>query len=111
MNIVVTDGYTLQQGDLALTSLESFGNLLIYDRTTVSQIRERCEHAGIVITNKVPFDAVILEQLPQLKLISVLATGYNVIDIHAAKQRGVVVCNVPAYGTASVATSGPCLMK
>jgi glycerate dehydrogenase len=79
------------------------GELTVYDRTPKHLIIERCKDVQIVLTNKVPFSAATLQQLPALKLIGVTATGYNIIDTEAAKKLGVAVCNVPAYGTASVA--------
>src|SRR5438270_6407052 len=103
MNIVVIDGYTLNAGDLSWNAIEQYGTLTIYDRTPVADVVERCKEADIVLTNKVPFDRNAINQLPKLKLISVTATGYNIIDIAAAKEQGITVCNVPAYGTASVA--------
>ncbi len=103
IQIVVTDGYTLNSGDLSWQSLANLGELTVYDRTPVEEIVTRCQEADIVLTNKVPFSGATLSQLPRLRCISVLATGYNVIDTVAAKAQGVVVCNVPGYGTASVA--------
>jgi glycerate dehydrogenase len=103
IKIVVTDGYTLNPGDLSWTTIGSFGELTVYDRTAPDQIVERCREANLVLTNKVPFTAATLEQLPHLKMISVTATGYNIIDVQAARAKDIVVCNVPAYGTASVA--------
>ena len=103
MKIVVLDGYTLNPGDLSWAPLSKFGELKIYDRTSEADVAERCREADIAITNKVPLSKATLQQLPRLKLISVLATGYNIIDVEAATAQGIVVCNVPAYGTASVA--------
>ena len=103
MNIVVTDGYTLNPGDLNWSAIEQYGKLTVYERTPVEAIISKCKHANIILTNKVPFDKTAIEQLPQLQLISVTATGYNIIDITAAKEKGITVCNAPAYGTASVA--------
>lgn len=103
MNLVVTDGFTLNPGDLNWSGLEQLGDLRVYERTPQHQILERCREANIILTNKTPFDAAMLEQLPHLRMISVLATGFNVIDVVAAKRKGITVCNVPAYGTASVA--------
>lgn len=103
MNIVVTDGHTLNPGDLSWAALEKLGRLTIYERTAVPDIVERCREANIILTNKVPLSAGTLSQLPHLQLIGVTATGYNIIDTAAAKQQGITVCNVPAYGTASVA--------
>jgi len=103
MEIVVLDGYTLNPGDLSWSELEKFGNTRIYDRTSQEEILERCEHADIIFTNKTPVNAWLINQLPSLKFIGVLATGYNIVDIQAAKSKGIVVSNVPDYGTASVA--------
>jgi glycerate dehydrogenase len=101
--IVVLDGFTLNSGDLNWDTLSKFGKLMVYDRTAETEVVERCRDAVIAITNKVPLTKSMMQQLPQLKLISVLATGYNIVDVEAAKTRGIVVSNVPAYGTASVA--------
>ena len=103
MKIVVTDGYTLNSGDLQWDSISAFGELTVYDRTPVHLIEERCREATIILTNKTPLNRSTLEALPALKCISVLATGFNTVDTVVAKERGVVVCNVPGYGTASVA--------
>ncbi len=102
MNIVVTDGYTLNAGDLSWESISLLGALTVYDRTPAALVEERCKEADIVVSNKVRFSSDILLQLPQLKCISVSATGFDIIDTSDAKKRGIVVCNVPAYGTASV---------
>ena len=101
--IVVTDGYTLNPGDLSWKQIEALGELTVYERTKPNEIIERCKDAAIVLTNKVPFSEATLAQLPNLKMIGVTATGYNIIDVQAAAQKGIVVSNVPAYGTASVA--------
>ena len=103
MKLVVLDGKTLNPGDNPWTPLESFGVLEVYDRTAGDQIVSRCADAEIVLTNKVPFTAATLEQLPNLKFIAVTATGYNVVDTVAAGKCGVVVSNVPEYSTLSVA--------
>jgi len=103
MNIVVIDGYTLHPGDLSWESIASLGQLTVYDRTPAELIVQRCKDADIVLTNKVPLTAATLEQLPRLKMIAVTATGYNIIDTETARAKNIVVCNVPAYGTASVA--------
>jgi glycerate dehydrogenase len=103
MKIVVTDGYTLNPGDLSWDEIASLGTIEVYDRTPSNLITERCKDADIILTNKVPLNNNTISQLPNLKMISVLATGYNVIDVKAASEKGIVVCNVPAYGTASVA--------
>ncbi|MBN8855974.1 MAG: glycerate dehydrogenase [Sphingobacteriales bacterium 50-39] len=103
MNIVVIDGYTLNPGDQSWENISKIGKLTIYDRTSAADIVERCRDAEVVITNKVPFTAATLEQLPKLKMIAVTATGYNIIDTATARKRDIVVSNVPSYGTASVA--------
>jgi glycerate dehydrogenase len=103
IKIIVTDGYTLNPGDLSWEPIQQFGELTIYDRTKPDEIIDRCRGAHIILTNKVPLSEATLDQLPRLKMISVLATGYNVIDVQAAAKRNIAVCNVPAYGTASVA--------
>ena len=103
MKIVALDGFTLNPGDLSWEPIKNFGSLTVYDRTPLDEIAERCRGATIVLTNKAPLDGQILSRLPQLKFISVTATGYNIIDVITAKERNILVCNVPAYGTASVA--------
>jgi glycerate dehydrogenase len=103
VNMVVLDGYTLNGGDLNWAPLEQLGSLTVYDRTPERETVERCRNATVVITNKAPLTQATLEQLPNLKYITVLATGYNIVDVAAAKARGIPVSNVPAYGTASVA--------
>jgi glycerate dehydrogenase len=103
LKIVVLDGFTLNSGDLSWEPLAPFGTLAIHDRTPENEVVERCRDAAVVVTNKVPLTKATLQQLPQLKFISVLATGYNIVDIEAARAQGVPVSNVPAYGTASVA--------
>src|SRR5687768_7071260 len=99
IKIVVTDGYTLNPGDLSWEQIKAFGDLTVYDRTKPEEIVDRCRDASIVLTNKVPFNEATLAELPQLKMISVTATGYNIVDVQAAAKRKIVVCNVPAYGT------------
>ena len=103
MKIVVTDGYTVNPGDLKWDAIAAHGELEIYDRTLPEQVMERCSNADIILTNKVAITKEVMQQCEKLKLISVLATGYNVIDTHAAGENAIIVCNVPAYGTASVA--------
>lgn len=103
MKIVVLDGYTLNPGDLDWKSLEELGETVIYDRTAPDEIIHRAAEAEIVLTNKTPLSADTLSQLPKLRYIGVLATGYNVVDIQAAKERGIPVTNIPTYGTNSVA--------
>ena len=102
MKIVILDGYTLNPGDLSWDEFRKIGEVEIYDRTPVDKILERSEGAEIIFTNKTPLSEETLDELPLLKFIGVLATGYNVIDIVAAKQKGITVSNVPGYGTASV---------
>jgi glycerate dehydrogenase len=103
MKIVITDGYTLNPGDLSWQSFEDFGEVVYYDRTSLSEVAERCRNARIIITNKTPINKEVISVASGLKMIAVTATGYNVVDIIAAKQKGVTVCNVPEYGTHSVA--------
>jgi glycerate dehydrogenase len=103
MKIVVTDGYTLNPGDLSWKPLEAMGELTVYERMKPEEVVEKCKDATIVLTNKVPFNEAAISQLTNLKMIAVTATGYNIIDMQAAAKKGIVVSNVPAYGTASVA--------
>ena len=102
MKIVVLDGYTLNPGDLSWDGLEKLGAVIVYDRTPADKVVERARDAEIVFTNKTPLGEDILAQLPRLKFIGVLATGYNIINTDVAKKNGVIVSNVPGYGTASV---------
>ena len=102
MKLVVLDGYTLNPGDLNWEGIKKFGNLEVHDRTPENLIVERCMGAEIIFTNKTPLRESVLSQLPDLKYIGVLATGYNVVDVDYAKSRGIAVANVPGYGTASV---------
>jgi len=101
--IVVLDGYTLNPGDLSWRDLEALGQLKVYDRTPVAEVSVRIGDADCVFTNKTPMTREILAECPSVKYIGVLATGYNVVDIAAARQKGVVVTNIPTYGTSSVA--------
>ncbi len=103
MTIVVLDGHTLNPGDNPWSSLEELGEVRAYDRSTPAEVRERVAEADIVLTNKTPLPQDIIDSSPRLKFISVLATGYNIVDVAAARQRGVVVSNVPDYGTNTVA--------
>ena len=103
MNIVITDGYTLNPGDLSWKEIESLGEVSYFDRSSPADISTRCRNAEIIITNKTPINRDIIFNSSKLKMIAVTATGYNIIDIAAAKERNVVVCNVPEYGTWSVA--------
>ena len=102
MKIVVLDGYTLNPGDLSWDALKALGDVEIYERSNPAEVLERATGADILLTNKTPLGKDILEQLPVVKFISLLATGYNVVDVQFAKQKGIVVSNVPGYGTASV---------
>jgi glycerate dehydrogenase len=103
MNIVVLDGYTLNPGDNPWTAIEALGSLTVHDRTPENLIPSRAAHAEILLTNKTPLSAETLARLPQLRMISVLATGYNIVDVAAAHARGIPVCNVPGYSTDAVA--------
>lgn len=103
MKIAILDGYSLNHNDLDWAPIKAMGDVTIYDRTAESQILERAADAEIVLTNKVPFSAQTLAKLPKLKFICVLATGYNIVDTVAAAKQGVIVANIPAYSTLSVA--------
>lgn len=101
--IVILDGYTANPGDRSWKGLEALGELTVYDRTKADETVARAAEAYIVLTNKVIINREVIAQLPRLKYIGVLATGYNVVDIEAAHERGIIVTNVPAYSTESVA--------
>lgn len=103
MKICILDGYSLNPGDLDWSPVERLGDVTLFGRTPADKIVERAADADIVLTNKVPFSADTLRQLPRLRFICVLATGYNIIDTEAAARQGVVVANIPAYSTMSVA--------
>ena len=103
MKIVILDGYALNPGDLSWECLKRFGDVTVYDRTPAELIIPRIGDAEIILLNKTPITDKTLAACPSVKLICVLATGYNVVDCDAAKKRGIPVCNVPAYGTAAVA--------
>lgn len=103
MKIVVLDGYTLNRGDNPWDDIARLGDLQVYDRTAAADIVSRATGAHIVLTNKTPLSQTTLEQLPDLRFIGVLATGYNIVDVEAARLRGIPVANVPEYGTDSVA--------
>ena len=103
MKIVVLDGYALNPGDLSWDAIKAFGEITVYDRTPKDQIVSRIVDAEIVLVNKTPISEETLAVCPSVKLICVLATGYNIVDCDAAKKRGIPVCNVPAYGTDAVA--------
>ena len=102
MKIVILDGHALNPGDLSWDGLKQLGELTVYDRTPADKVVERALGAEIVITNKTPIGEKELNQLPDLKYIGVIATGYNIIDIETAKKKGILVTNVPGYSTASV---------
>ena len=102
MKIVVLDGYTLNPGDLSWDALAALGETAVYDRTPANEILARIGNAEAVYTNKTPLTRETIQACPNLKFIGVLATGYNVVDVAAAKERGIPVCNVPTYGTAAV---------
>jgi glycerate dehydrogenase len=103
MKIVVLDGYTLNPGDLTWEGLEALGDTTVYDRTPADQVVERAQDADVVLVNKVLMTREVQAQLPELEYIGVLATGYNIVDTEAARERGIVVTNIPTYGTQSVA--------
>ena len=103
MKIVVLDGFTLNPGDLSWSELEILGECTVYDRTRPDQAPIRSEDAEILLTNKTPLPGNLISQLPKLRYIGVLATGYNVVDTAAARAHNVSVTNVPAYSTSSVA--------
>ena len=103
MKIVILDGSAVNPGDLSWNCFEQFGDITVYQHTPIEETRNRIEGANIVMTNKTPITAELLDACPTIQLICVLATGYNVVDCKAARDRGIPVCNVPDYATASVA--------
>lgn len=103
MKITVLDGYSVNPGDLTWEKLEQLGELTVYDRTAPEEVIDRSHDADALLTNKVVLDKDIISQLPRLRYIGVLATGYNVVDIEEAHRRGIIVTNIPAYSTESVA--------
>ena len=103
MKIVVLDGYCLNPGDLNWDALRRFGEVEVFDRTPADHVVGRAKGAAIALTNKTPLKADALARLPELKYIGVLATGYNIVDVDAARKQGITVTNIPTYGTASVA--------
>lgn len=106
MKIVVLDGYALNPGDLSWKGFEQFGEVTVYDRTSytdTSEIIQRIGEAEVVITNKTPIGETVLAQTANVQYIGVIATGYNVVDTQAASNRGIVVTNIPSYGTEAVA--------
>lgn len=102
MKIIVLDGYTLNPGDLSWDALNQLGEVTIHERTPYAAIADRCTGAEIVLTNKTPLYEATLNQLPDLKYVGVLATGYNIVNTEVCKKKGIVVANVPGYGTTSV---------
>lgn len=102
MKIVILDGYSVNPGDLSWDTLKDLGELKVYDRTAADEVTERAADADALFTNKVVIDERVMASLPKLKYIGVLATGYNVVDVKAASNRGITVTNVPAYSTDSV---------
>jgi glycerate dehydrogenase len=103
MNIVVLDGYILNPGDLSWKGLEDLASVKIYERTEEALVPQRAAGAQVILTNKTPLTAETLRQLPEARCIGVLATGYNIVNVKAARELGITVTNVPTYGTASVA--------
>lgn len=103
MNIVVLDGYTLNPGDLSWEAFEALGQVTVFDRTEPALIVERAQEADVILTNKTLLSAASIAALPKLRYIGVLATGYNVVDIAAAAEKGITVTNIPDYSTMSVA--------
>lgn len=103
MNIVILDGYTENPGDLDWKGFKELGGLTVYDRTAKADIIMRIGNAEVVITNKTPITREVMDACPNIQYIGVLATGYNVVDVDAAREKGIPVCNIPIYGTAAVA--------
>jgi glycerate dehydrogenase len=103
MKIVIADGYTLNPGDLSWDVIGRYGELNYNDRTPALEMADRCREADVIITNKAPVTAELMASARNLRLILVTATGYNIVDIEAARRHNITVCNVPDYGTASVA--------
>ncbi|MGF0032468.1 D-2-hydroxyacid dehydrogenase [Bariatricus sp. SGI.154] len=102
MKIVVLDGYTLNPGDISWEGMEAFGEVTVYDRTQPEDIVARIGDAEVVYTNKTPLTRETFDACPNIKFVGVLATGYNIVDIEAAKEKGIPVSNIPTYGTAAV---------
>lgn len=100
---VILDGYALNPGDLSWEGLRRIADFEVYDRSTPEEAEERARGKELVITNKVPFDGSLMDRLPDLRYIGVTATGYNIIDIEAARERGIAVTNIPSYSTEAVA--------
>lgn len=110
MKIVILDGFTTNPGDISWERIQALGDTVIYDRTPVDDVVARAKEADLLLVNDITLDRTILEQLPKLKYIGVLATGYNIIDIKATNELGICVTNIPAYGTNSVAQSTMALL-
>lgn len=105
MKIVVLDGYTLNPGDLDWDGLNALGEVTVYDRTSLTDVQEVIERVGdaeVVYTNKTPMPKAVFDACPNIEFVGVLATGYNVVDVAAAKEKGIPVTNIPTYGTAAV---------
>ena len=102
MKIVVLDGYTLNPGDISWEGMEAFGEVTVYDRTKAEEVVERIGDAEVVYTNKTPITKETMDACPGMKFIGVLATGYNIVDVAAPKEKGIPVSNIPTYGTAAV---------
>ena len=103
MKIIILDGYTTNPGDLSWDFLNEFGTYTVYDRTPKEKIVERAQGCDIIITNKTPIDARTIAALPELKFITLLSTGFNVVDVDFAREKGIPVSNVPCYSTSAVA--------
>ena len=103
MKIVILDGHAVNPGDLSWDCFRTFGEVTVYERTDPSETTQRLQEAEIVMTNKTPITAQLLDACPTIRLVCVLATGYNVVDCAACRERNIPVCNVPDYGTAAVA--------
>ncbi|MBR5497344.1 MAG: D-2-hydroxyacid dehydrogenase, partial [Clostridia bacterium] len=102
MKIVMLDGYTTNPGDLSWDFLNKYGNATVYDRTPQDKVVERCKDADIVVTNKTPLTKEIIDQLPDLKFVALLSTGYNIVDYVYLKAKGIPVSNIPSYSTDAV---------
>jgi glycerate dehydrogenase len=105
MKIVILDGYTENPGDLSWEGIEALGEVTVYDRTSLTDMKEVIERIGdaeVVITNKTPLSREVFDACSSIKYVGVLATGYNVVDVNVAKEKGIPVCNIPTYGTAAV---------
>ena len=112
MKIVVLDGYTLNPGDISWNGLEKIGETVIYDRTPKDKIVERIDDAEIIFTNKTPISRDTMQKCESIRYIGVLATGYDVVDIEAAKEMKITVTNIPTYGTnAALSLQLPCFLN